>query len=253
MTRFRAFFTAIRNNLFALVLFLVVWAAASLFFPPYIVPSPLAVLRETPVYFQPAMLHHLVVTLYRISVGFIIAVCGGTLLAIIAAPLRKTAQLTTLMSLFEVLPGMIVGIIFLLIFGLGHGVPIGLVAFLTLPAIAINTSGGLAKKNRLLEDYLRSIGGTRRHMLRNIYLPVLVPTLQSNLTMGFSHALKIVILGEFIGSQDGIGYLLNVAKIYFNMNAVFFHLSIVLLLMLVFQVVQQLLFLLFLGKYFYAE
>lgn len=253
MTRFRTFFTAIRNNLFALLLFLVVWAAASFFFPPYIVPSPIAVLQETPTYFRPAMLHHLFVTLYRVSVGFVIAVCGGTLFAILAAPLHKTAQLTTLMSLFEVLPGPIVGVILLLLFGLGHGVPIGLVALLALPAIAINTSGGLAKKNRLLEDYLRSIGGTRRHLLRNVYLPVLVPTLQSNLTMGFSQALKIVLFGEFIGSQDGIGYLLNVAKIYFDMNLVFFHLLIVLLLMLLFQVVQQLFFLLFLGKYFYAE
>ena len=77
--------------------------------------------------------------------------------------------------------------------------------------------------------------------------------MQSNLTMGVSLALKVVVLGEFIGSQNGIGYLLNVAKIYFNMPAVFFYLTVILLIMLLFQIAEQLLFALVFGKYFYPE
>jgi ABC-type nitrate/sulfonate/bicarbonate transport system permease component len=37
-----------------------------------------------------------------------------------------------------------------------------------------------------------------------------------------SMAVKVVVLGEFIGSQDGLGYLLNHARIVFDMKEVFF-------------------------------
>jgi ABC-type nitrate/sulfonate/bicarbonate transport system permease component len=84
-------------------------------------------------------------------------------------------------------------------------------------------------------------------------LPLLIPTLQSNLTLGFGLSLKVVILGEFIGSQDGIGYLLNVSKVYFKMDEVFFYLFVILAMMVCFQIGQNIVFTSFLGKYFYPE
>ena len=71
-----------------------------------------------------------------------------------------------------------------------------------------------------LEQYLLSAGGSRRHLVRHLYLPALIPTFQSNLSLGFGLSLKVVILGEFIGAQEGLGYLLNVAAIHFDMKAV---------------------------------
>ncbi len=54
--------------------------------------------------------------------------------------------------------------------------------------------------------------------------------------------LNIVILGEFIGSQEGVGYFMNRAKIYFKTDDVFFYLSVILGIMVCFQIVQQFLF-----------
>ena len=122
-----------------------------------------------------------------------------------------------------------------------------------MPTIAINTANALAKKNTALEQYLISAGGRKADLVRYLYLPTLIPIFQSNLTIGFGLSLKIVVLGEFIGSQDGIGYLLNVARIYFNMGEVLFYLFIVLLVAALFQASQSLLFALSLEKYFYAE
>jgi len=65
--------------------------------------------------------------------------------------------------------------------------------------------------------------------------------------------LKVVVLGEFIGSQDGLGYLLNVAKIYFQMDKVFFYLIILLLFMVIFELVVNLFFILFFQKYLLSE
>lgn len=253
MKRLTPFFTSIRNNVAAFVLFIVLWGVSSLFFPPYIVPSPGRVLLDLGKYWHPEFLQHLGVTMYRVLMGFLLSFGLGIAVGITASSLHKTPHLNTLMVLFQVIPGTVLGVIFLLMFGIGSPVPIALVTCLTLPTIAINTSNGLARKNVLLEHYLRSIGGTTRHLIKNIYLPLLIPTLQSNLTLGFGLSLKVVILGEFIGSQDGIGYLLNVSKVYFKMDEVFFDLFVILAIMVCFQIGQNVLFTTFLGKYFYPE
>lgn len=253
MKRLAPFFISIRNNVFALILFIVLWGISSLFFPSYVIPSPLLVLSNGISYLQAEFWQQLFLTIYRVGAGFCCALLLGTLSGILAVGVNKAQYLNTLMVLFQVIPGTILGIIFLLVFGIGSSVPIALVAFLILPVISINTSNALAKKNVLLEHYLRSIGGKRTHLVKNIYVPILIPTFQSNLTIGFSLSLKIVILGEFIGSQDGIGYLLNLSKIYFKMDEVFFYLFVILLMMVCFQIAMNVFFTIFLGKYFYPE
>ena len=90
-------------------------------------------------------------------------------------------------------------------------------------------------------------------MFKLVYLPALIPVLQSNLSLGMSLAVKVVVLGEFIGAQDGLGYLLNRARITLNMQEVFLYMVILLVFTLVFQAAQSLIFSLFLEKYFYPE
>jgi ABC-type nitrate/sulfonate/bicarbonate transport system permease component len=65
--------------------------------------------------------------------------------------------------------------------------------------------------------------------------------------------LKVVVLGEFIGSQDGLGYLLNVARIYFQMDKVFFYLIVLLLFMVLYEFFINLIFVIFFQKYLYGE
>lgn len=247
------FFTSVRNNAAALGLYLILWALFSFFFPAYLVPSPLTVLGDIEGYLHPEFLRHLGATLFRVGTGFSGAFLLGSTVGILSVVIRKAPQVNAFLVLLQVMPGTIVGIIFLLAFGIGHWVPIVLVVFLILPLVSINTANALLKRNSLLENYLRSIGGKRRHQIRYLYLPALIATFQSNLTIGFGLSLKVVILGEFIGAQEGIGYLLNISKIYFDMDQVFFYLLVVLSIMGCFQVVQNLLFTLFLKPYFYPD
>jgi len=146
----------------------------------------------------------------------------------------------------------ILGVIFLLMFGLGSTTPILLVAFLTLPTMTINTINGLSRKDQAQEEYLCTIHSRRAGYLKYVYLPALMPVLESNLTLGMSMAVKVVVLGEFIGTQDGLGYLLNNARITFDMKAVFFYLVVLLVFTLVYDALQSAIFTVFFKKYFYA-
>jgi NitT/TauT family transport system permease protein len=248
----RIFITSLRNELIALALFVGVWSLATIFYPVYIIPSPLAVAATFPAYLPQDFTHHLAVTGMRTGVGFGISFLASSFLGILAFTKKWNLSVNAFMSALNVLPGMVLGVIFLLVLGIGSETPIALVAFLTLPTLTINTVNGLSKRNLALEQYLVSIGAQKHHFLGYLYLPSLVPTLLSNLSLGMGLAIKVVLMGEFIGSQDGLGYLLNVARMYFDMKEVFFYLVVLLLFTLVFQAGLSVLSNTLLKKYFYS-
>ena len=247
------FSTAARNNAVGLLLLLAAWFILAQFFPRYILPSPGMVFSAAPSLLNATFLPHLALTMYRAVVGFLLAFGIGSALGILAFTLHLTEHLNSFMVALQVIPGAILGVILLLVLGIGNWVPIALVTLLTLPTIAINTANALAKRNLNLEHFLLSAGGRRRHLVQHLYLPALIPTVQSNLSLGFGLAIKVVILGEFIGTQKGLGYLLNVAAIRFDMKAVLFYLCVVLVITALFEVAQSFLFGMFLEKYFYPE
>lgn len=249
----RIFISSLLTEAVGILVILAVWGGVSLLYPPYIIPSPADVIAGISDYLPIDLAHHLVVTLGRIITGFLIAFVIGTAGGIVTVLVRADKPVNSLMVALQVVPGTILGVIFLLMFGIGNATPILLVAFLTLPTLAINTVNGLSKRKSTTEGYLRSIHATNWQLIRYSYLPALVPVLQSNLSLGMSMAVKVVVLGEFIGSQDGIGYLLNNARILFNMREVFFYLLVLMAFSLGFQALHTLVFTVSLKKYAYPE
>jgi ABC-type nitrate/sulfonate/bicarbonate transport system permease component len=248
-----SYFTSLRNEVVGLGLVLAAWAVISVFYPAFIFPSPWEVLTNASASLPPNLFQHLVVTLYRVLIGFSVSLIVGTLLGLLAFIKKWGGQLNSLMMALQVLPGTVLCVIFLLVCGIGSATPILLIAFMALPTLAVNTFNGLYKKNQRLEEYLKTIKPRKAMIFSMVYLPALVPVLQSNLSLGLGLAIKVVVLGEFIGAQDGLGYLLNNARIFLDMKEVFFYLLVLLVFTLIVQALQSFVFSVFLKKYFYAE
>jgi ABC-type nitrate/sulfonate/bicarbonate transport system permease component len=247
------FIISLKNEALSFLLLIVLWGGASLFFPVYIIPSPAAVLLELGSYLTPDFLQQFGLTLYRVLIGFSISFILGTTLGVLAVVKKWENPLNAMMLALQVLPGTILGVIFVLMFGIGSTAPILLILFLVLPMMAVNTINGLAKRSPALEEVLVTLKSKPAFIIRYSFLPALVPVFQSNLSLGLSLAMKIVVLGEFIGSQDGLGYLLNHARILFDMKAVFFYLVVLLGITLIFQALQSLFFATTLKRYYLAE
>ncbi len=230
------------NELIGFGLLLAIWAALSLFFPIYVIPSPLEIIRGLPEFLRAGLAPAILTTIMRIIIGFSIAILVGYLLAIWLYKRRFGRYLSSMLQAFQILPAITVGVILVIVFGIGHLPPIGLAFLMTLPFITLNTMQALNNANSERNEYLVSIQADRKTIYRFLLKPVLVRVTKDNLIMGFGLAIKIVIMGEFIGSQDGIGYLLNRARLVFNMKEVFFYLVILLLLTLTFQAIVNLLY-----------
>ncbi|HMA62658.1 MAG TPA: ABC transporter permease subunit [bacterium] len=253
MKHIKLFFSTIKKNLIAFLAFILIWQILSFFFPPYIVPSPIALLADLDNLITASLARHLEITLFRIITGFALAFVIGTLIGFVSSLLKIRESMQTILILFQVLPGTVLGIIFLLIFGQGSAVPIAMIVTLTTPLIAINTGNSLLNVNQELKNVVVSYGGKIVDVIRYVHLPALVPAMRSNLTVGLGFALKIVILGEFIAAEAGLGHLLNISKIYFNMRSVFFYLLTIVIIMLIFQILINLIFVIFFEKYLFTH
>jgi NitT/TauT family transport system permease protein len=251
MKQLLIYFKPFVRTLFSLGAVMAAWWISSLFFDPYVLPSPVETLAHLDRLCTPALAGHIGQTLARVLAGFAVSFAAGTIIGILAHVLTLTAWVENLMMMIQVLPGIIIGVIFLLMTGVGSLAPILLIITLTTPFISVNTASALAKTDPLMEGVIRSFGGTRWDAVRDLYLPHLVPAMRASAAMGTTMAMKVAILGEFIASENGLGYQINVSRIYFNMEEVFFYLAVILVVVLGFQLIIHAVFFLFLKKYFY--
>lgn len=237
----------------SLGIFIVAWSVLSFFFDPFVLPSPLEIMMNLDTLCNDLLVDHLRLTLLRVVVGFLISFATGTFIGVVGHVLKITPWVESSMMMIQVLPGVILGVIFLLMVGQGSQVPILLIITLTAPLIAINTGAALARRNPCMEGVIFTLGGTRRHFIRDLYLPMLVPAMRANASTGMAMAIKIVVLGEFIAADNGLGHLINIARIYFNMTDVLFYVVVILILILGFQLIIDAVFFLCLKKYFYPS
>ncbi len=247
------FFTSLYPDLMGLGLLLIVWIVLSFFYPGYILPAPWSVLSALPGYVTAAIWPQLQITLFRLLTGFSLSLILGTLLGLIATIKKWNQPILSLMQAVGILPGTILGVLFLLMFGLGDLTAVLLVTFVTLPVLTINTIQAFTGQHKLQKEYLQSIRADTSSMIRYYYLPELVPVLYSNLSLGIGLAVRIVVLAEFIAAQNGLGYLINHARITYNMKETFVYLLLFLVFTLLFQAGINLIFKRFFGRFTYGE
>jgi NitT/TauT family transport system permease protein len=194
-----------------LVIALWQWGADKSLFPSYLLPAPSAVaLRTSTTLF--VMLDHAVVTAVEILLGFGLAVVLGVFLAWMVAFVRIFEQAFYPWLVFiQVLPKVAIGP--LLVVWIGTGLlPKVVVSFLlAFFPIMIDTLVGLKSVPRDYVFLLRSMGAGPWKRLWRFQLPYALPYIFASLKVGITFAAVGAIVGEFIGADKGLGYVLIVS------------------------------------------
>lgn len=245
----KEYWNSIKKSLLGLLTLLAVWALISQFYESYILPSPREVITEFSSLLQTKnVTYHYFLTLYRLLIGFLISFFLGTLIGIISYILKVNNYIENIMSLLQVVPGVIVASLFILFVGVGSSVPIGMIIVMITPIVATNTVNGLLDHTKELVEVINVFGGNTFDVVKHVFIPKLLPVFKTNFLVCTALSLKIIILGEYVGCQDGIGFLFNNARIFNNMTEVFSYLLIIILTALIFQIFIQALFLFYWRK-----
>jgi NitT/TauT family transport system permease protein len=193
--------------LLAWQLFVVLWNV-----PAYLLPTPTAI-AHTFVSELPDLLRHGWVTVYEMVAGYALAVAVAIPLAIAITSSRRFNELVMpTMLFFQIVPKVAIAPLFLVWFGVG-ATPKILVAFLiSFFPIVIDAAVGLRSMSPEMGDLARSMGATRMQVFTQFRLPTSLPYLFSGLKVAATLAIAGTVVGEFVGADKGLGYLLLVTN-----------------------------------------
>lgn len=194
--------------------FLAVWEVGVRIFkaPAYLIPAPSRIVGVFIDEF-PKLAYHGWFTTYEMLLGFALAVAIAIPLAIgITSSQRFDRFITPQMLFFQVVPKVAIAPLFLVWFGVGT-TPKVLVAFLiAFFPIVIDASVGLRSMSSEMRDLARSMGASRWQIFARFRLPTSLPYLFSGLKVAATLAVAGAVVGEFVGADKGLGYLLLVTN-----------------------------------------
>lgn len=209
----RSVSASVAYPLLLLVIFLAGWHAASAYglIPPYLVPSPSTVWSRA-IETAGLLWGHSLVTSYEILIGFLLSVIGGVLLGAAIVSSRTLEQtLYPWLVVIQVIPKVAIGPLLVVWLGFGLG-PKVLIAFLLgFFPILINTMLGLKSVPRDSIFLMQTMGASRLTVFRRLLLPHAMPSICGALKVAVTFATIGAIVGEFIGANIGLGYVLIAA------------------------------------------
>ena len=206
-----------------IILFLIIWeiAVVTLDIKNYLLPKPTAI-GATIVNEFDKLLSHGWVTGYEMILGYLLAIAIGVPIALgLTFSPAFDRFITPVLLFFQTVPKIAIAPLFLVWFGVGV-MPKVLVAFLiSFFPIVIDTAVGLRSVSSEMLDLARSMGATRMQTFFNFRLPTSLPYLFGGLKVASTLAVVGAVVGEFVGADKGLGYLLLVANSNLNTAMLF--------------------------------
>lgn len=184
-------------------------------------PGPLDVLKAAQD-IDPNVLLHLSLTAGRLVFGFLLGTACGVALGICIYNSKFLARLVTpSIDSLRSIPAIATVPFFILWFGFSETGRLLMVVVGIAFNIAIATYQALSdmpEKHRIL---FKSFAISPRSLTREYVLPRLMETLLPTVRFSLSTAMGVVIASELLGSQIGLGYLIQTARSTFSMHVIF--------------------------------
>jgi NitT/TauT family transport system permease protein len=156
-------------------------------------------------------------TMMAFAVGAGLGLGGGLWLAL--APMAS-AILEPYIKAMNAMPRIILAPIFSVWFGLGLGSKVALGVTLVFFIVFFNVYQGVKEVSPVVLANARMLGADRRQLLRHVYLPSATSWVFSSLHTSVGLAFVGAVVGEYLGSSQGVGYLILQAEGSFDINTV---------------------------------
>jgi|UniRef100_A0A7C1WZM1 NitT/TauT family transport system permease protein len=155
------------------------------------------------------LLHHLKITLWRVLLGTLIGGVPAVLIGL-AMGLWRWLRLTLdpIIAATYPLPKSALFPLLLLIFGLGEGSKVSMVAIGVFYLAVTNAMEGVLAISPVYFDVAKTFGARRWDVIRTVALPGAMPLVLAGLRLGVGTGLILGVLAEMLGARDGLGYLL---------------------------------------------
>ena len=160
---------------------------------------------------------HLQATFTAALLGLRRGLALGLILGFSAALSPLLADLLEpVMILLNAIPRVILAPLFVIWLGIDLASKIALALILVTVLVFFAVYGGIKEVDQQLVERVRTLGGGRRVLIREVYVPSVTVQVMSNLKIAVGFAFTGAVVGEFVASSRGLGYFLQFARSTYN-------------------------------------
>jgi NitT/TauT family transport system permease protein len=191
--------------------------------PPFFFSTPADVAARVVKWFvEGTVWRHLWITLYEAMMAFLIGSGAGVVIGFwFARQPMVAAVLDPYVKMINALPRVVLAPIFALWFGLGPASKIALGITLVFFIVFFNVYQGVREVSPAILANARMLGMSDRALMRHVYWPSALSWMFSSLHTSVGFAVVGAVVGEYLGSAAGLGYLIQQAEGVFDVAGVF--------------------------------
>jgi NitT/TauT family transport system permease protein len=191
--------------------------------PPFFFSTPVDVFSQVVDWVSSGVIwKHLLITLWESILAFVIGSIGGVLIGFwFARQPRVAAVFDPYVKMANALPRVVLGPIFALWLGLGIWSKVALGVTLVFFIVFFNVYQGVKEVSATVLDNGRMLGMSERQLMRHVYWPSALSWMFSSLHTSVGFAVVGAVVGEYLGSAAGLGYLILQAEGTFDVAGVF--------------------------------
>ncbi|MBV6397601.1 MAG: Riboflavin transport system permease protein RibX [Anaerolineales bacterium] len=210
---------------FSLAIFLLLWQAIVTLarLPAFILPSPANVwTRFLRALADGSLLTHSGVTLLEVLVGLL---AGSLAATVIGYAIARSRLLENLLAPFlvasQAVPLVAIAPLLVIWFGAGMFSKFLICALIVFFPVLVNTVVGVRSVPASLHDLMKSLRASQTQILLNLEIPAALPVFLGGLRVGAALSVIGAVVGELVGSDGGLGFLINVGRGQYDTALVF--------------------------------
>jgi NitT/TauT family transport system permease protein len=185
--------------------------------------EPVKIFKAIWVWFSEGTIYqHLWVTLEETVLAFVIGSVLGLVVGLwLGLSPTASALMDPYITAMNAMPRVVLAPIFMVWFGLGIWSKVALGVTLVFFIVFFNVYQGVKEVSPVVLNNTVMLGANRRQLLRYVYLPSATSWVFSSLHTAVGMAFVGAVVGEYLGSARGVGYLIQQAEGAFDINTVF--------------------------------
>lgn len=207
-----------------LLLLIALWetAAELRWIDPFITSRPSSIVRTIISLHRDGSLYlHIYVTLMETFASFVLGVAGGMLTAVLLWWSHTLDEISEpYLVVLNALPKVALGPVLIVWLGNGSAAIIGMALLISIIVTIINLVSGFKGIDPDKIKLLQAFGASRWQVLCKVVLPASLPVMMSTLKVNVGLCLIGVIMGEFLVSKAGLGYLIVYGSQVFKLDLV---------------------------------
>jgi len=171
---------------------------------------------------QGPLWQQVLVTLEETVIGFMIGAVGGIIAGLILGRDKLLADIFSIyIKIANSVPRVVLGSVFIIALGLGMASKVALAVVMVFFVVFGNAFQGVREADRNLIANARILGASRWQVTTAVVIPSALSWITASLHVSFGFALVGAVVGEFLGSRQGLGLMIATAQGTFNAAGVF--------------------------------